>query len=80
MIRIDISGPGGCLNKEYELIRNALENAGCKVNVEELGFSKPDCSGVGFVKRHEELNLNSDEIRLDETEVTLTVTEHPWGG
>lgn len=82
MIRIDISGPYKCLNREYEVIRTALENVGCKVNVEETEFSNPsrDRSRGGFIKRHEKLNLNLDEIRLDETEVTLRVAEHPWGG
>lgn len=72
-IEVKVSGPGGCINSELEIIRRALINEGFVVDVTN---SHPPID--------ETMDEHVDRIRalgyFNKTKIRLIAKHCPWGG
>jgi hypothetical protein len=68
--RVDVSGPGGCVNHVAIVIEKALRDAGFGVDVQNAHADPPSVS-------EKMLSLN---VTPDREHVRVSVTHYPWGG
>lgn len=79
IIKVTVSGPGGCINYEAETIKRALEAAGCFVDYEN---SHPDQRVVEEHRstRDDDFNPLLVAPKRIKSYVKLIVEHCPWGG
>ncbi len=66
-IRIDVTGPCGCINNEIELISYILKEKGYSVNITN---SYPSKIEFDLLK----------EVKTENIEIDLIAHHSPWGG
>ena len=71
-ITVTVSGPGGIVNREVEIIRRALLEANCSVQVENAHPDDSDISG-----QYKPRNIPTGGVK---SHVQLIVEHLPWGG
>jgi hypothetical protein len=82
MISINISGPGGCINYEAELIKRALEMLGFPVTVHNNYPIEEQARTIGSKPMTVNEFMDAAAQRRPEIldPVTMTVNNCPWGG
>lgn len=77
-ITVTVTGPGGCINTEVEIIRRALESVGCTVDVTNKyphQFSEDPQAGYSTKTMDQIISENRCNAR-----VSLIADHEPWGG
>lgn len=81
-INVRITGPGGCINYEAELIKRALELLGFPVTVRNNYPIEEQARTIGSkpMTVDEFMDLSSQRRPEGLDPVTITVNNCPWGG
>lgn len=74
-VKVTVSGPGGCIDYEVEVIRRALEAEGLKVNVIDPHPFEPNESFANIDELLAHCKTLSGSITVD-----LIANHIPWGG
>lgn len=79
MTTITISGPGGSIQYEVEIIRRLLESEGFKVSVKDKYPFVPD-KAEGFDSWEEYQEHRRKLLSEKQKEIELIADHLPWGG
>jgi hypothetical protein len=80
-ITINVSGPGGCINYEAELIKRALEMVGFSVTLHNNYPIEEQVDTIGDTPMTVAEYMDTiDAHKIELPPVTMTITNHPWGG